>query len=144
MEEALLSDTSEVKRITTSSSITLSVVLSTFVAACGSLSYGFAVSFKIIVNGEKNFRTVMIGKIRKEENLTSYRSFTFNCCISLLCKPKCFEFICGTCVFCKSYNNFCKLCSIWSCSIIISMFTNQGRIVNVFLLNLKKLRWTLL
>lgn len=45
MEEALLSDTSEVKRITTSSSITLSVVLSTFVAACGSLSYGFAVGY---------------------------------------------------------------------------------------------------
>lgn len=44
MEEGLLSGTSEVYRIQTSSSVTPSVVLCTFVAACGSLSYGFAVS----------------------------------------------------------------------------------------------------
>lgn len=58
MEEGLLSGTSEVKRTSTSSSVTPYVVLCTFVAACGSLSYGFAVSL-ITVNGDKKFCAVI-------------------------------------------------------------------------------------
>lgn len=58
IEEGLLSESSEDIRVQISSSVTPAVVFSTFVAACGSLSYGFAVSSNSNVMGYKNFHTV--------------------------------------------------------------------------------------
>ncbi|KAI5658997.1 hypothetical protein M9H77_27790 [Catharanthus roseus] len=45
IEEGLLSESSEDIRVQISSSVTPAVVFSTFVAACGSLSYGFAIGY---------------------------------------------------------------------------------------------------